>query len=648
MVELALAIQILPLLAFIVILFAGRKSPDKMPFVAIGAIATSFVLSVIVFTRVQGGEMIDKSYDWFISGSQQLSVGVLIDPLAAVMLLVVTSVATLVMIFSYGYMHGEERVNWYFSAISLFSTAMLALILSNNFLQLLISWEIVGVCSYFLIGFYYKTDDAAYASKKAFIVTKIGDVGMIVGIILIFITFGTLHFGSVFNEAHIASKSLITVIALLLFCGAIGKSAQFPLHVWLPDAMAGPTPVSALIHAATMVAAGVYLVGRSMPLFEVSGSALTFVAYIGAITAILAATIATAVVDIKKILAYSTISQLGYMMIGLGVGSLSAGMFHLFTHAFFKALLFLGAGSIIHALHTQDIREMGGLISKMKVTVVTFILGSLALAGIPPLSGFWSKDEILTEALHHEYYLIFGVGLVVAFLTAFYMSRLCFLAFFGKPHEIHDHHDEHGWHDEHKVHESPAVMTVPLGILAIGAVFAGFWGSPLTHHAFTFFLHPESGEIKPDYMVMAGSIIVAVSGIFAGYMIYVKKVISPANLAVFKPVTNILINKYWFDEIYHFIFVKPCIGLSRAFAWFDLKVVDGIVNGVGWLSVGISRLGLEADLHIVDGIVNVVGAFFVGIGAKLRNIQAGQVQLYGIYMFAAIIVLFFFIMRGGL
>ncbi|MFA5354556.1 MAG: NADH-quinone oxidoreductase subunit L, partial [Thermodesulfovibrionales bacterium] len=470
-------IPLLPLIAFCINILLGRRiTKDKAHWIAIPAVAGSFVLSVMTFMEVLAGKTINYDvYEWISSGSFRVTVGFLIDQLTAIMLIVVTSVSLLVHIYSAGYMHDDKGYYRFFSYLSLFTFSMLMLVMGNNLLQLYFGWEAVGLCSYFLIGFWYDKKSAADAGKKAFVVNRFGDFGFGLGVFMLFLTLGTLHYADIFSQVGSLQGrtipfmgyefDLVTVIALLLFCGAVGKSAQLPLHVWLPDAMEGPTPVSALIHAATMVTAGVFMVARFNPLFSMSETAMAVVAITGAVTSLFAATIALVQNDIKRIVAYSTVSQLGYMFLACGVGAFGAGVFHLYTHAFFKALLFLGAGSVMHAMAGElDIQKMGGLRKHMPVTYITFLLASLSIAGIPGLAGFFSKDEILWLAYNHGTMgkVLWGMGTLVAALTAFYSFRIIFLAFHGSfrgGHEL-----------EHHLHESPASMTIPLMVLAVGAV----------------------------------------------------------------------------------------------------------------------------------------------------------------------------------
>ena len=508
------------------------------------------------------------------------------------MLLVVTGVGFLIHVYSAGYMHGDPGYARFFTYLNLFVFSMVMLVLAGNFLVLYVFWEAVGLCSYLLIGFWYEKKSAADAGKKAFIVNRVGDLGFGLGIMLIWVTFGTLDYGAVFAKADTTvAAGTYTAIALLLFMGACGKSAQGPLFTWLPDAMEGPTPVSALIHAATMVTAGVYMVARCHKLFEMSPIALDVVAWVGGLTAVFAATIALAQTDIKRVLAYSTISQLGYMFVGVGVGAYAAGVFHLVTHAFFKALLFLGAGSVIHGLHgEQDLRNMGGLKSKMLTTTITFLIGALGLAGVPPLAGFFSKDEILAATFFDGQRVLFLILLAGAFLTAFYTFRLVFLAFFGAPRMSQE--------ARRHVHESPAVMTLPLTLLAILTVVAGIaLGAPSSHGtAFERFLAPVLPHHPADHgatgkVLLLVSIVVAVAGVVLAWLAYGRRPVRAEEIgAPQSGLHRLLLNKYYVDELYDAVFVRPSY---RLYLWcarvFDLGVIDGIVNGVGSTVVGWAR-----------------------------------------------------------
>ncbi|MHB0885375.1 MAG: NADH-quinone oxidoreductase subunit L [Bacillota bacterium] len=632
MLPYAWLIAALPLLASLAIIFFGRRFKNGGDFIGIAAIAVSFVLSLLVFGQLaSGAEPYRFTFTWLNLGGVQIQNGIAVDNLTALMLVVVTMVSMLVQIYSRGYMHGDVRYTRYYATLSFFTFSMLALVLADNLLLLYIGWELVGLSSYLLIGHWFENPGPRYASMKAFITTRIGDVGLFIGIIILYLSTGAFGFPEV--AAGVAagkiSGTLLTVAAILVFSGAVGKSAQFPLHVWLPDAMEGPTPVSALIHAATMVAAGVYLVARSYGIFAGSPTALGVVAWIGTITAVMAALIATLASDLKKVLAYSTISQLGYMMVGLGVGGYTAGVFHLTTHAFFKALLFLGSGSVIHALHTQEMHEMGGLVKKMPVTAWTFIIGTAALAGIPPFAGFWSKDEILLSAYHYNP-IIFGLTLFAAFLTAYYMTRAVILTFFGKPRDHHKY--EHA-------HESPANMTGPLVVLASLAVVAGLPGSPLMGNWFGKFIHFGEHEAEAVPAVMAMAIGAALLGILVGYVVYGTKLVNRRKaIAMTKPVYSFLKHKMYFDELYAYTVIGGTQGLSAIAGWVDKNIVDGIVNAVGWVGAQLGNISGWFDLAAVDGAVNGVAALVSGAGRRLRKWQTGYVQSYALTFFATVII----------
>ncbi|MGB7061195.1 MAG: NADH-quinone oxidoreductase subunit L [Candidatus Zixiibacteriota bacterium] len=632
-------IPLLPLLAFVIIVFFTNRSEKASSLVSIGAICLSFVLSLIVIANVLKNPVASEfEFTWIDLPGFKIKVGMLIDPLTAVMLFVVCTVSMLVHIYSVGYMEGDPRFSRFFSFLSLFSFSMLGLVLANNFLEIFVFWELVGLTSYLLIGFWFEKKIASDAGKKAFITTRTGDLGFIIGILILTTAAGTFNFREMFHavEAGHIPFGLLTVGAIFLFAGAVGKSAQFPLHVWLPDAMEGPTPVSALIHAATMVAAGVYLVARTMTIYLAAENAGLVVAIIGCFTAFLAASIALVQNDIKRVLAYSTISQLGYMIMVLGLGGLTAGTFHLYTHAFFKALLFLGAGSVIHAVHTNDIWEMGGLYRKMKITAVTFIIASLSISGIFPLSGFWSKDEILAVASHFHNPIFLIVATLVAGMTAFYMFRLCFVTFFGKPRdqEKYDH-----------AHESPKVMTIPLMILAFLSVVAGWVGIPWLKHGYSSFVyHHEPHHVEPNFILMIVSTVVALSGIYLAYAMYYKKSISPEKLKTkFAFVYKVLYNKYYFDELYHAIIVNPIMKLSNIlFVKLDVGVVDWLVNGTGSFTVFLSDVKEWFDSHIVDGAVNGLAYVTRGMGSGLRRIQTGQLQNYAFVIFFGLVLIILF------
>ena len=641
MTEQAYWICLLPLLSFIMIVFFLRWKEKVSAGLSIGMILLSWVMSVAVLFETFGRELLhEASYKFVDLPGFVLEIGILIDPLTAVMLVVVTTVGACVEIYSVGYMHGDPRFSRFFAYLSLFLFSMLGLVLANNFFMIFIFWELVGLTSYLLIGFWFEKKSAADACKKAFLTTRAGDLGFLVGLLLIGVFIGTFNYNEIFARVGegLVSPTILTIAAIGIFCGAVGKSAQFPLHVWLPDAMEGPTPVSALIHAATMVAAGVYLVARSMSLFVGSAEASMVVAVIGIITSLLAATIALTQRDIKRILAYSTVSQLGYMVMALGLYGYDtalghhspgfyAGTFHLMTHAFFKGLLFLAAGSVIHAVHTNDIFEMGGLLGKMKKTGYTFLIASLSIAGIFPLSGFWSKDEIVATTLHHPVFLV--LTLLVAFMTAFYMWRLCFVTFFGKPRDQHryDH-----------AHESPKTMTYPLIFLAFLSVFAGWVGLPIWNVGLAGFLyHGEAYQAHWSWMNFILSSIVSGGGITLAYFMYYKVKISPEKMAErFKTLYTLSYNKWYIDEFYEIVLLKPIMAFAR-FLWsFDAKIVDGLVNGVAWLTMRWSDAKQWFDVWIVDGAVNGSG-WLVRQGARAgRLLQTGSVQFY--VLFISIIV----------
>jgi NADH-quinone oxidoreductase subunit L len=616
-------IPLFPLLSFLILTAVGRQLKDAGAYISIVAVFASFALSVLIFIERVGGQVGDYTWNqlhWLKLGTTTLTMGFEVTNLNALMLVVVTLVSLLVNLYSKGYMHGDERINTFFAYIALFTFSMLGLVISENLVQFFIFWELVGVCSFLLVGFWYFKPEARAAAKKAFIVTRIGDVGLFIAILLLYkvmpnhaLDFNSIH--NAFSSGAIPA-SMATTIAILIFVGAVGKSGQFPLHTWLPDAMEGPTPISALIHAATMVAAGVYLVARTYEVFVASPTALTVVAIIGGFTAIFAATIGTAQNDIKRILAYSTVSQLGYMMMALGLGSTiayTAGIFHLFTHAFFKALLFLGAGSVIHAVHTQDIHEMGGIGGKMKITTWTFAIGTLALSGIAPLSGFWSKDAILAEAYHHNQ-LLFWIGLIAAFFTAFYMSRLFFLVFTGKPR----HHAD--------VHESPASMTIPLLVLAVLAVAAGFVFTPFNPWLGTW-LTGETIEEHANWVVILLSNLVGLLGIGLGYLLYVKKSLDPNALPSNAPWLYRLLNrKYYIDELYQAVIVVPLGGLGKLLHLFDVYVVDGVVRLSSYAVWGIGRLGSRMQNGQMQsyGLATLLGLLILILAiAGRRFIDAG-------------------------
>jgi NADH-quinone oxidoreductase subunit L len=603
---LTILVPVLPFLAFLAIVGLTRKFGLLSSLLSILCMGASLGLSLyILLAQIQAPSVLEYNIPWLFIGSLQMSLGFLLNPLTALMLVVVTLVSFLVQVYSIGYMHGDKGFSKFFAFISLFSFSMLGLVVANNFIQIYIFWELVGLCSYLLISFWYHKPEAAAAGKKAFVVTRFGDFGFLVGIILLSYYSGTFNFGGAesFVKSGSLSPALTTGIVLLLFCGAVGKSGQFPLHVWLPDAMEGPTPVSALIHAATMVAAGVFMVARLFPIFSSSADAMLVIAYIGGFTAIFSASIALVQDDIKRVLAYSTLSQLGYMMLALGVGGYAAGMFHLTTHAAFKALLFLGAGSVIHAMSTNNIWEMGGLGKKMPITAATFLIAALALSGIFPLSGFWSKDEILLSTLHSGHTGLFAAALCTAFMTAFYMSRIFLVTFTGKTNP------------EKHAHESPLVMTIPLMILAVLSIVLGVVGLPgheKNIYTFLAFGGPHAEETSFNVTVAVISNAVALAGILLAIVIYRAKLVSPERLRVSTGVFyTVLKNKYYIDEIYMFFIKYVLFMISSIIAWFDR--------------------------HIVDGTVNLVAFLCRWSGSTLRLSINGQVQRYALIIFGGLI-----------
>jgi NADH-quinone oxidoreductase subunit L len=625
------ALPLVPFAAFLVLLVAGRRVPKMFAAgLGIATMGVVFAASAWALSATMAGARYAASAVWMHIGSIPVSVGVRIDPLCALMLVIVSFVSLLVQIYSIGYMHGDERFRWYYAAIALFTAAMLGVVMSDGWLLMYMCWECMGLASYLLIGFWFEQPVAARAASKAFLVTRIGDVGFGLALAIMWVQTHSFTFTTVFArvEAGAWAGPTLVAAALLLFMGAMGKSAQFPLHVWLPDAMAGPTPGSALIHAATMVAAGVYLVARSFPLFEANPVTLQVVAAIGMITAVMAALIAVAMDDIKKVLAYSTISQLGFMMLALGTGNWVAAIFHLMTHAFFKALLFLAAGSVIHATHTQDLHEMGGLWRKMPWTTTAWVLGALSLAGIPPLAGFWSKDEILLSVMHSGNMLYLVLAVFTAGLTAFYMGRATFLAFFAKPGP--------GSKSEH-AHESPAVMTVPLMILAALAVVAGFVGSPLMDYGFATFL----GETGGEFAIRLAAIAVAVSLAAIGYawLMYINGSVRPDWYMDTWLARVVLINRFGIDDFYELVFLNPVLVVSDFFRHVDNAVVDGVVRATGVAGTAISKGLAIFDRSGIDGAVDGLGDSVTGIGGGVRKMLTGNVQLYLMMLVISIVAL---------
>jgi NADH-quinone oxidoreductase subunit L len=636
MVQYVGLIVLFPLLGFLFIgLFGSKiKSEKLVGTIGTAAVALPFLVAVSIFFEMlslpEGNRQhIVKLFEWMRAGSFSADAAFQVDQLSIVMTLIVTGVGSLIHVYSIGYMHGDRGFWRFFAYLNLFIFAMLTLVLADNFLLMFVGWEGVGLCSYLLIGFWYEknfekgtTGDAA---KKAFIVNRIGDFGFLLGMFLIFSTFGSLNFETVFSAASVFSRgdSTIMWITLLLFVGATGKSAQIPLYVWLPDAMAGPTPVSALIHAATMVTAGVYMVARSSILFALSPVTMDAVAIIGVMTAFYAATIGLVQNDIKKVLAYSTISQLGYMFLGLGVGAFASGIFHVMTHAFFKALLFLGSGAVIHAMHEeQDIQKMGGLKKYLPTTYKTFLIGAIAISGIPPLAGFFSKDEILWKAFSDGSPILWLVGAAGAGLTAFYMFRLVSLTFEGSPR-----FDEHHLHP----HEAPKTMTVPLIILAVLSIVGGFVGIPESlggGNRFEHFLEPvfaraDSKMLMPyrevsaiEYVLMAASIAIAGTGIFFARKVYLeRKEIAERTAAKFPRIYKLLFNKYFVDEFYDAAVVTPIGKSSEKLLWkrLDIGTIDGLINFTAKATEYASQFFRRVQTGVVQSyaIVFVAGILFI-------------------------------------
>uniref|UniRef100_A0A7V3E7H6 NADH-quinone oxidoreductase subunit L n=1 Tax=Ignavibacterium album TaxID=591197 RepID=A0A7V3E7H6_9BACT len=685
LINTSLYVLFLPLLGFVVTLLLGKKVKSIYLFENLVLILT-FIASVFILYNKLANFLDSKIVSevvWFsfpntpLFGDIAIKLGIMIDNITAMMLFVVALISMLVHLYSIAYMKGDERYNRYFAYLGIFTFSMNGIVLTHNILMMYIFWELVGLSSYLLIGFWFEKKSAADAGKKAFIVNRVGDIGMFAGILILFFTYKTFSFEEIFNSISSGilpfnSTFWLSVTGILLFCGAIGKSAQFPLHVWLPDAMEGPTPVSALIHAATMVAAGVYLVIRIFGLL--TADAMLFIAVIGMISSFIPATIALTQNDIKKVLAYSTISQLGYMIMALGVGAYQFAFFHLVTHAFFKAALFLGSGSVIHAMHhEQDIRNMGGLRKKMPLTYWTFVISSLAIAGIPLTSGFLSKDGILASSLAFAnltgHWLFPVTGFLVAMLTAFYMFRLIIITFHGEPR---DHHKfEHA-------HESPFVMVMPLVVLAILSVFIWYTPNPInadqgwvlskwiekpvlhtpvdtrfdfmkpdaepsseSEHIMYSSLYTEAMH-HAHYPAMFISLFVAISGILLAFIFYHwKKVNVDALTEKVKPLYAFSLNKWYFDELYDKTFVNGTILLSKALGWFDLKVIDGIVNGAAAATKSLSFFIGNFDKIVIDGLVNLTAYLSGFFGLLFRRIQTGKVQTYIVLVIFSIVILLF-------
>jgi NADH-quinone oxidoreductase subunit L len=620
-------IPFLPLAAFLVLGLAGSRIRDRAHLVAVPAVLMSLGLSLAAFFEIVSGSVISVPlYTWLTSGSLDIHIGLYIDRLTAVMLLLVTGVSSLVHIYTIGYMHGEPGYARFFSYIALFTFSMLMLVLADNLLQLFVFWEAVGLCSYLLIGHWYERASACAAATKAFLVNRVGDFGFLLGLLLVWYNFGSLNYLDIFPALHEATEvtmnllgpfggtwevSVFTLIALLLFTGAVGKSAQVPLHVWLPDAMEGPTPISALIHAATMVTAGVFMVARLAPIYNLSPTAMSVVAITGAATMVLGATIALTQTDIKRVVAYSTVSQLGYMVMACGLGAYASGMYHLLTHGAFKALLFLGCGSVIIALHhEQDMRHMGGLKDKLPITYWTFVVGSLALAGFPLTAGFFSKDDILVSAWSSGSLgqVLTILGLLTALLTAFYSFRLVFVTFWGTSH-VDPHHADH-------VHEPSQTMTTPLIILALFSILTGYLGIPsFLEPLFSTGDEPAVPHGSDGLMIMAAATAMGLIGIAAAYYVYVLNPDLPERLArQWGSLYRGSLNKWYVDEAYDRLFVRPTVAAA-------------------------SKLWKHVDVHVIDGTVNGIARAVTWGGWLLRLVQSGQTQHYALAMAVGIVAI---------
>jgi NADH-quinone oxidoreductase subunit L len=608
--ESAWIVPVFPLVSFLVLIIFGKRLKEISSKIASLLILSSFIYSFIMLIDRFSSPTYKAETVWLKIGEIKLTVGFEVNQLNALMLVIVSLVSFLVHIYSAGYMKGDDRFSVYYAYLGLFTFAMLGLVLSPNLLQTYLFWELVGLGSFLLIGFYFYKEEAKQAAKKAFIMTRIGDVGLLIGMILLFWQVGSFEYDEIFHavDQGMISGRIITLTAILIFIGAMGKSGQFPLHTWLPDAMEGPTPVSALIHAATMVAAGVYLVASLFPLFIASETALMTVAVVGAITAIFAASIALVQKDIKRVLAYSTVSQLGYMMLALGSAGYVAGVFHLTTHAFFKALLFLAAGSVIHAVHTQDMEKMGGLWKKLPKTGFLFLIGTMAISGVPLLSGFFSKDEILISTWNAGHPVLFTLAVITAFLTAFYMFRLFFMVFTGEARS-----------ERTSVHESPSIMTLPMIVLGVLAVVSGYIQTPWFGTFLGDWLTEEnhslgSGHIEGPIWIMLVATVLSLLGIYLAWLMYGKRSLSRDWLSSRMPLAyTVLSNKYFIDEIYQYTVVY----VTRVFVLF-LQFIE-------WF--------------LVEGSVKLITVTIKGLAKLGSKLQNGQTQMYGIVAFVGLALL---------
>ncbi len=642
-----LAVLLIPLFPLAAVICNGllgsRYSHHLAGRLASGSVFLSFLCVIFVFAETlgTGGTREVVAYQWIFGGELTINLAYLIDPLTCIMLLVVTGVGFLIHVYSIGYMHGEEGFTRFFTYMNLFMVSMLLLVMGNNYVVLFIGWEGVGLCSYLLIGYYYDKVSAAKAATKAFVVNRIGDAGFLLAIFLVFVNFRTLDYTKVFAQASQMSPEMATAIAFCLLVGAVGKSAQLPLYTWLPDAMEGPTPVSALIHAATMVTAGVYMVVRNHVVYDMAPAALEAVAWIGGITALFAATIGLVQTDIKRVLAYSTVSQLGYMFLGCGVGAYAAAVFHLMTHAFFKALLFLSAGSVIHALHgEQDIRKMGALSGKIPWTHRVFLIGTLAISGIFPFAGFWSKDEIMAHAFVHHHYVLYGMAACGALLTSFYMFRLTYLTFYGESRVDH--------HALAHIHESPPVMLAPLMVLAALSLVGGIPGIPPENGWFHQFLAPVIGAPEGEheagagitFMLMGVATVIALTGwLIAHYLYTVKPGTADAWAARQPALYTTLLNKWYVDEFYDLLFVEPTKKLGLVLDWLDRTVIDGAVRMVGRGTELTSVASTWFEKYVIYAGLNTIGYANHLLARSWRKLQSGMVHHYAAVIVAGLFLL---------
>ena len=670
----AALVPLLPAASFLLLVVFGRRLGERSGWVAIGALAGSLACAVTLLVRAlaaEGEPVVHATFRWATIGHFGIDFGVYVDGLSASVLLMVAVVALMVFVYATGYMHGDSRYPWFFAVFSLFTCSMFALVTSANLLQLMVFWEVMGLCSYLLIGFWFEREEARRASIKAFLTTRVGDMGFLLGVVVLLAKVRSLDIAMLIANGETVPRGILLIACLLLFCGAVGKSAQFPLHIWLPDAMAGPTPVSGLLHSATMVAAGVFLVARMYPLFAVSG-ALPFVAGAGIVSAVFGASLALTETDIKRTLAYSTMSQLGYMMAALGMGGYVAAVFHLITHGFFKSLLFLSAGSVIHGAETQDVREMGGLAKTMKVTSVVYLIGALALAGIPPLAGFFSKDAILLSMWAPNPRLatvtlgrpIFFVALATALLTAFYMFRQYFMVFRG-PEKRH-------------AHESPRVMLVPMVVLAVFATLAGLINLPVVFSKLGKLLAP--GEVEtfmPMLMLLSAS--AAAMGVYIAWeqnrsrlqnlgvhagtfglervygSVFIKPVFAVSDFlrrlnidnlvqrTVLDPVVAVsdMLRRMDFDVVYMAVFVRFTAAVAEGLSRVDVYVIDGTVNLIGRVGLRVAAALRLVDIRAIDGGVNAVGGGTAAFGGWLKRLQTGVVANYALFMLLFGIIIFY-------